>query len=177
MSGSLRRRFEQNQEDCTFTVLALLPTATANILAAMETEKITLEIQQTKSGAARSAVSGSGSLSPPSIGDTNLTEDDGRSLVSTQSESGVHVSQVVASGPSDPSKDGGQATPQKKKTKRQLWHDLTISCRLLAPLPLHSLSTRGLRRAEADVRAIKLYREPIRWSTLWASSPCSHACN
>merc|ERR1711977_440937 len=45
---NLRRRFEQNQEDCTYTILALLPTATTNILEAMPTESITYEIQQMK---------------------------------------------------------------------------------------------------------------------------------
>ena len=43
---SLRRRFEQNQEDCTFTVLALLPTATENILDSLQVESITHELQQ-----------------------------------------------------------------------------------------------------------------------------------
>merc|ERR1712225_82105 len=43
---NLRRRFEQNQEDCTFTVLALLPTATDNIMGELQTERITFELQQ-----------------------------------------------------------------------------------------------------------------------------------
>ncbi|KAK8048357.1 Peroxisomal biogenesis factor 3 [Apiospora phragmitis] len=85
---NLRRRFEQNQEDCTFTVLALLPTATANILEAMNTEKITLEIQQMKS-AAKSTRSGDSNAAPPSIADTTLTEgEEGKSVASLQSESG-----------------------------------------------------------------------------------------
>ncbi len=132
---SLRRRFEQNQEDCTFTVLALLPTATANILEAMNTESITYEIQQMKGGGAgtiKPGKSGSaGSISPPSIADTTMTEDDGRSLASLQSDSGVHASQVALPSPASAGEgpqEGGQATAQKRKTKRQLWDDLTISC-------------------------------------------------
>ncbi|KAJ9152006.1 Peroxisomal biogenesis factor 3 [Pleurostoma richardsiae] len=125
---NLRRRFEQNQEDCTFTVLALLPTATTNILEAMNTEKITYEIQQMKAGGAKSSAtkagsSGAGSTSPPSIPETNLTDEDGRSMISMQSESGVHASQVAL--PSPGATDGEQARP--RKTKRQLWDDLTIS--------------------------------------------------
>ena len=120
---SLRRRFQQNQEDCTFTVLALLPTATANILEAMDTERITYEIQTMK--AARTAGA------PPSIAETNLTDEDGKSIPSVQSESGVHASQITVppaagEGPQD---GGADAQGQKsRKTKRQLWDDLTISC-------------------------------------------------
>ncbi|GJC80643.1 peroxisomal biogenesis factor 3 [Colletotrichum liriopes] len=137
---NLRRRFEQNQEDCTFTVLALLPSATTNILEAMNTEKITYEIQKMK-GQTKSLKAGE-SVSPPSIADTTMTEDDGRSMVSSsvQSESGVHASMVtVPSATSAPaggaeggaSQDGGAAAAaaaqKNKKSKRQLWDDLTIS--------------------------------------------------
>lgn len=142
--NSLRRRFEQNQEDCTFTVLALLPTATTNILEAMNTERITYEIQQMKSTTSAKAAKSIGSISPPSMSETNATDDDGRSMVSMQSESGVHASQVAL--PSPPAvaaagaagEQGGasttaaaeETTAQKpRKTKRQLWDDLAISCR------------------------------------------------
>lgn len=146
MNHSLRRRFEQNQEDCTFTVLALLPTATTNILEAMDTEKITFEIQQIKGSAAARARS-IGSTSPPSMSEANATDDDGRSIisVSVQSEAGVHTSQTSVPTPLSATGQGSgtaeatqEATlvPQKpRKTKRQLWDDLTISCRLSATLP------------------------------------------
>ncbi|KAK7908570.1 peroxisomal biogenesis factor 3 [Apiospora marii] len=136
---NLRRRFEQNQEDCTFTVLALLPTATANILEAMNTERITLEIQQMKS-AAKSTRSGEANATPPSIADTTLTEgEEGKSVASAslQSESGVHASQMTLPPSTSQTgdggaQDGGQTTtpapaPKPRRTKRQLWDDLTIS--------------------------------------------------
>lgn len=139
MSNSLRRRFEQNQEDCTFTVLALLPTATTNILEAMNTEKITYEIQQMKGSAAARAAKSIGSISPPSISEANATDDDGRSMVSLQSESGVHASQIAVPSPAAAAAaannagegaDTGEQTAQKpRRTKRQLWDDLTISCK------------------------------------------------
>ena len=119
---SLRRRFEQNQEDCTFTVLALLPTATASILETMNTEKITLEIQQMKSTAKGLRESSAG---PPSIADTNLTEDDAKS---SQSESGIHASQITTPSPFAASTESGQQDGAKpRRSKRQLWDDLTIS--------------------------------------------------
>ncbi|ROV87369.1 hypothetical protein VSDG_09874 [Cytospora chrysosperma] len=128
---NLRRRFQQNQEDCTYTVLALLPTATAKILEAMDVERITLEIQQMKgaggSSASRSVKSGSGdSMSLPET--TGLTDEDGRSMVST-SESGVHASQITIP-PASQASEGGeeQLRPEKpRRTKRQLWGDVTIS--------------------------------------------------
>ncbi|KAI1274780.1 Peroxin-3 family protein [Xylaria sp. FL0933] len=126
---NLRRRFEQNQEDCTFTVLALLPSATANILETMNTENITLEIQQMK-GAAKGARSGESSVVAPSIADTTMTEEEGKSTASLQSESGVHASQVAlpsASSTGDVAQEGSQALQKSRKTKRQLWDDLTIS--------------------------------------------------
>ncbi|KAG4259952.1 hypothetical protein FPRO04_00941 [Fusarium proliferatum] len=94
---NLRRRFEQNQEDCTFTVLALLPSATTAILEAMNTEQITFEIQQMK---ATKAIKNGGpeSAAPPSIADTTLTEDDGKSMAG-QSESGAQSSQAPTSSP------------------------------------------------------------------------------
>ncbi|KAG8166207.1 hypothetical protein KVR01_004759 [Diaporthe batatas] len=117
---NLRRRFQQNQEDCTYTVLALLPTATTRILESMDVEKITLEIQKMKGGGggAKSAKSGSGdSMSLPET--TGMTDEDGRSIVSA-SESGIHASQITI--PPD-----GEQPEKPRRTKRQLWGDVTIS--------------------------------------------------
>ncbi len=142
---SLRRRFEQNQEDCTFTVLALLPTATTNVLDTMNTEQITYEIQQAKTAKAvkhapTSAAASDASPAPPSIADTTLTEDDGKSSASFLSESGVHASQISvpplsASTTSDPGPQDGSA-PKSRRSKRQLWDDLIISCKLPVTQPL-----------------------------------------
>jgi peroxin-3 len=126
--SSLRRRFEQNQEDCTFTVLALLPTATDNILAELETERITFELQQQK--AAKLARNGDFHPSELGSGPPSVTDDDGRSMASLQSESGVHASQMgipSASMVGDRPQDGGQQAQNSRKTKLQLWNDLKIS--------------------------------------------------
>ncbi|KAK0673893.1 putative PEX3 peroxisomal biogenesis factor 3 [Cercophora samala] len=150
---NLRRRFEQNQEDCTFTVLALLPTATTNILEAMNTERITYEIQQMK-GSAVARTKSIGSTSPPSL--SAETDDDGRSMfsVSVTSEAGPPTNQLAVptsiaaaisgegSAPVDGAQDADALTvPQKpKKTKRQLWNDLTISSITRAYTLLYTLS-------------------------------------
>lgn len=115
--SSLRRRFEQNQEDCTYTVLALLPTATGNVISALNTEQITYEIQQIKSSAR--SLKGIQTTSPPSIADTTLTEDDSKSTISVPVDVGMPFTS-----------DGTSqelAPPRPRKTKRQLWDDLTIS--------------------------------------------------
>lgn len=128
-SCSLRRRFEQNQEDCTFTVLALLPTATDNILAELETEQITFELQQQKAAKLAKAED----LRASELGSVpaSATDDDGRSTMSLQSESGVHASQMAAPGPmvsGEGHEEGAQQAQRSKKSKLQLWNDLKISC-------------------------------------------------
>ncbi|KAK7712436.1 peroxin [Diaporthe eres] len=123
---NLRRRFQQNQEDCTYTVLALLPTATTRILESMDVEKITLEIQQMKGGnGSKSVKSGSGdSMSLPET--TGMTDEDGRSIVSA-SESGIHASQITVPPASQTDGDQPPQPDKPRRTKRQLWGDVTIS--------------------------------------------------
>jgi len=59
-------------------------------------------------------------------------------MMSMQSESGVHASQVAlptAATSGDGTQDGGQQSLKAKKSKLQLWNDLKISCEyLLIPL-------------------------------------------
>ncbi|OJD14896.1 hypothetical protein AJ78_04812 [Emergomyces pasteurianus Ep9510] len=137
---NLRRRFEQNQTDCTFTVLALLPTATENILEALPVEELTNELQQKK--AERLAKLNAGEITGSemsSSGAPSATEDDGRSLSSFRSEGYVHTSQTAES-------SSGADTP-KLKSRTQLWNDLKInsltrSFTLIYTLSLLTLLTR-----------------------------------
>ncbi len=122
---SLRRRFQQNQEDCTFTVLALLPTATENILEASPVENITHELQQKKAERI-SKSKGTSEVAPSqqSSGPPSVADDDGRSLASFQSEGYVHASQMGSSSVSNA--DSGAGRPRKSKV--QLWNELKINC-------------------------------------------------
>ncbi|PGH13949.1 hypothetical protein AJ79_03364 [Helicocarpus griseus UAMH5409] len=137
---NIRRRFEQNQTDCTFTILALLPTATENIFEALPVEELTNELQQKK--AERLAKLNAGEITGSEISSAtpSTTEEDGRSLSSLRSGEGyVHASQV-AEGSS-----GGEA--QKPKSRTQLWNDLKInsltrSFTLIYTLSLLTLLTR-----------------------------------
>jgi hypothetical protein len=88
---SINRRFQQNQEDCTYTVQALLPTATESILKEFPVESLTHELQQKK--AARMAKSSAASMTDAGSDTTTpaspnaLKEDDNQSLKSFASES------------------------------------------------------------------------------------------
>ncbi|EAS30503.3 peroxin 3 [Coccidioides immitis RS] len=133
---NLRRRFEQNQSDCTFTVLALLPTATENILAALPVEELTNELQQKRAARLAKLTASEMQGSEMSSGPPSMTEDDVSSL---RSDNYVHASQVVDS------TTGEQA--QRAKSRTQLWNDLKInsltrSFTLLYTLSLLTLLTR-----------------------------------
>ena len=129
-SRSLRRRFEQNQEDCTFTVLALLPTAAENILGTLQVEAITHELQQKKAErlargtAAPDAASTEASSGPPSV-----AGDDRKSLQSFQSDSYVHASQMATEDSGTVEGSSSSASSRPGKTKAQLWAELKIGCR------------------------------------------------
>lgn len=114
MLDSLRRRFEQNQADCTFTVLALLPTAAENILDTLPVEELTQELQ--KKRAERLARMG-GDMTGSEISSTtpSLVDDGGRSV-----DSFIHASQLA-----EPTTEG--EIPQSKKSKAQLWNEVKIS--------------------------------------------------
>jgi peroxin-3 len=128
---SLRRRFEQNQADCTFTVLALLPTATENILDTLPVEELTQELQRKR--AERLARMG-GDMTGSEISSTtpSLIDEGGRSMSSFQAgESFVHASQTAES-----SMEGEFS--QLKKSKAQLWNEVKISGMWLSHQPLLS---------------------------------------
>ncbi|CAD6582113.1 MAG: peroxin [Cyphobasidiales sp. Tagirdzhanova-0007] len=77
------KRFQQNQEDCAFTVLALLPTLSKQVLEELNVEALTAELQRRAEDTKRGKPSGShpavlddstASLQPPSDSLKNLLE-------------------------------------------------------------------------------------------------------
>lgn len=138
---NLRRRFQHNQEDCTITVLELLPTVAENIIEALPSEKITQQLQQKKAERlGKSAGTSDAAPSELSSGTPIAADEDGRSLSSFQSEGYVHASQLRAS-----SSGNGESRPPSSKA--QLWNDLKISSitrsfTLLYTVTLLSLLTR-----------------------------------
>ena len=123
---SLRRRFNQNQEDCSFTVLALLPTAVDDILEAFPVEDITRELQQQRTDRGARGVGGT-ELTPSEFSSPSASGagEDGKSVVSAQTEGFLHTSQLGGSISEAP---GSGEILKAKKTKAQLWTDLKINC-------------------------------------------------
>jgi len=115
--NSLRRRFEQNQTDCTYTVLALLPTATEHIVEALPVEDLTKELQKKRAERLARLSAGEATSSDMSSVSPSLPEDDRSSF---QSEGYVHTSQMAES------VDDGQ--PKVKRNKTQLWNEVKITC-------------------------------------------------
>lgn len=112
--NSLRRRFEQNQTDCTYTVLALLPTATENILDAFPVEELTKELQQKRAERLARLNTGEAGSDFSSVS-PSLPDD-----ASFQSDGFLHTSQA---GDSE-----GQGQPRPKRNKTQLWNEVKITC-------------------------------------------------
>ncbi|KAI1928300.1 peroxin [Ophidiomyces ophidiicola] len=132
---NLRRRFEQNQTDCTFTVLALLPTATENILGALPVEELTNELQMKRAARLAKLTGSEVQGSEMSSGSPSMTEDDVSSL---RSDNYVHASQMMG-------ESAAREQEKKSRSRIQLWNDLKINCRsftLLYTLSLLTLLTR-----------------------------------
>lgn len=122
---SIRRRFTQNQQDCSFTVLALLPTVREEIIGAFPVEDISDELQ--KQRAERLARTSAGGVSDATSTDIpsgapSVTEDDRASLASMSLSGGsyLHASQMADS--------TIPAASRPRKTKVQLWYDMKIGC-------------------------------------------------
>jgi peroxin-3 len=113
---SLKRRFAQNQQDCTYTVLALLPTVTENVLSALPVEQFTQELQQKKQERLARA-SGEGAASEISSAPSSIVGADTASLSNFQTDSFIHASQFVQEG----------QHPRPRKTKVQLWNEIKIA--------------------------------------------------
>ncbi|KAI9711959.1 MAG: peroxin [Chrysothrix sp. TS-e1954] len=118
---NLRRRFTQNQEDCTYTILGLLPTVTGNVLQHLPVEEITNELQARRSDKlARVGPSTTSSEIAPS----DLHEDGSAAASAEGTGSFVHASRVEGL------RDGSALDERglrSDKSKLQLWEDLKIS--------------------------------------------------
>ncbi|RMZ85980.1 hypothetical protein DV737_g214, partial [Chaetothyriales sp. CBS 132003] len=118
---NIRRRFEQNQTDCSITVLALLPTLTDNLLHALPCEQVTHELQQKRAERlARASGDGHSEQSSQRDGDS-------ASVASFPTGSYVYASQMMDGAP-------------PKKSKAQLWNELKISAVTRSFTFIYSLS-------------------------------------
>jgi peroxin-3 len=123
--SSIRRRFEQNQTDCTITVLALLPTLAENIIDDLPVEQLTQELQQKKADRlARATGEGKSEASSMHDGDT-------ASISSFQTGSFIHASQFPLS---------GSESTGPRRTKGQIWNEVKVTSITRALTLIYSLS-------------------------------------
>lgn len=116
---NLRRRFEQNQQDATFTIMALLPGLSQDVLEKYQVENITKELQ-----AKRTERVVRGPLSDAGVSDiSNLTGP-------TEATSGENGGgdELTESGISIRGTESStlEVNVKPKKSKTQLWQDLKI---------------------------------------------------
>ncbi|OLL23800.1 Peroxisomal biogenesis factor 3 [Neolecta irregularis DAH-3] len=114
---NLRRRFEQNQQDCTFTVMALLPSIAGQILNHLKVEQVTAELQSKK-------------------GDKSLKS--ASSMVSETPDDTMSVRSFVSDTPNPNSE---LRTP---KSKTELWNELKIMTLTRTITLIYSLGLLGL---------------------------------
>ncbi|GAO19601.1 hypothetical protein UVI_02063760 [Ustilaginoidea virens] len=92
-------------------------------MAALDTEAITYEIQKIKASAKTLKPGLSESTTgPPSIADTTMTEEDGKSMAtsaSLHSESGIHASQIAIPAPSSSASPAQHAQQQHAQQQQQ----------------------------------------------------------
>ncbi|KAL4754284.1 hypothetical protein BDW72DRAFT_166524 [Aspergillus terricola var. indicus] len=129
---NLRRRFEQNQTDCTYTVLALLPTAAEDILEALPVEELTKELQKKRAERLARLNAGEGTATGSDMSSVapSLLEDDRKSV---SSESFLRTSQL-----GDPAVDEDASQPKRNKT--QLWNEVKITSITRAFTLIYTLS-------------------------------------
>lgn len=103
-------------------MLALLPTATENILGALPVEELTNELQQKRAERLAKQLNGGEAAESSEISSEPLStiDDDGKSLSSLRSHGYMHTSQMGDS-------VAGDGTP-RKKSRTQLWNELKINC-------------------------------------------------
>lgn len=132
----LKRRFEQNQEDCSVTVLELLPQAVDAIMKDLPVERITTELEKKKatklarSGSITNSVIGDPSFAgdSPSPSPAPRNDDDNQSLQSFASESFVMGGYSVegGEGPSSSGRGSMRSRGGGGKSRTQLWNEIKI---------------------------------------------------
>lgn len=163
---NLRRRFEQNQEDCTYTVLALLPTIREEIIGALPVEQITEQLQQERQERLRKLGQSDAGTSELPSAPGSVTED----TASLQSSSYVHASQMTSG-------SGDASSSRPKRSKAQLWqemkiHSVTRALTLIYTISLLTMLTRiqlnllGRRTYLSSVVALASPPAPIEESTI-----------
>lgn len=103
-------------------MIALLPTATENVIEALPVEDLTKELQMKRAERLARINAGEAAGSDMSSVSPSLPEDDRKSFASFQSEGYVHASQTQL----NEATEDGKSRPKRNKT--QLWNEVKITC-------------------------------------------------
>ena len=121
-------------------MLAILPTATENLLEALPVEQALAELQRGKAERLARSV-GPSEVSTADLPSAPPSLVDGENLTDTQSGSFVHASTQLTDSTTEASADGTASTPTTgKRSKVQLWNEIKIQCKRMPDL-----------RSESDV--------------------------
>lgn len=96
----MRRRFRQNQEDCTFVLLAQLPTLARQLFAELDVEALTAELQRRAEVAKRDKLSGTAiesstaSLDASGYLESGLEDVNGNSNIVSSTHATLEAAQV-----------------------------------------------------------------------------------
>lgn len=124
---SLRRRFEQNQEDATYTIMALLPTLSSDIIDTFPVEALTQELQakRTEKAILRSS---SKALSDATSDISNVTTGLVPKNTSDEDTKAENEEDSIVMKQEAGSESIVQVEKAPKKSKTQLWQELKIEC-------------------------------------------------
>ena len=150
---SLRRRFQQNQEDCTITVLELFTDDRRECYRGASCRTHFQRNPTEEGGEKWGKVLPTSDVAPSDLSSStpSAADEDGRSMKSFQSESYVHASQMDKS-------SSGLSGDQPPRTKAQLWNDLKITGQYLCwkPIRLHRLTFSAIARAFTLIYSLAL---------------------
>lgn len=122
---NLRRRFEQNQEDATYTIMALLPTLSSDIIDTFPVEALTQELQakRTEKAILRSS---SKALSDATSDISNVTTGLVPKNTSDEDTKAENEEDSIVMKQEAGSESIVQVEKAPKKSKTQLWQELKI---------------------------------------------------
>ncbi|KAJ2742545.1 peroxin [Coemansia sp. BCRC 34301] len=122
---NIRRRFDQNQRDCLFTIMSLLPELSEQVLREVDVEKLITELRTIHRPPPQApsprADSGSNSSS------TGEAWEGGNAWSANKSPSlGVAGAPVQPTSQDDDSAQSGRPTEQARRTKVEIWEEIKI---------------------------------------------------
>ncbi|KAK3814745.1 MAG: Peroxin-3, partial [Linnemannia gamsii] len=155
---NMKRRFEQNQQDCVFTVLSLLPTLGDQLLHELNVESITAKLHQTRSQRSTPAPTPDSSMIlPPKH--TIIEQDEDSKQEDTKTEAAEEQQQegesenkegdADSTATSDTNGDDSNQSSQpsstatvaiERKTKLELWNELKVMSFTRTVTALYSLT-------------------------------------